>query len=161
MTDGITWRTLDEQGGERPALVELIAAGAAAARRALPMGWRRSPEEVAEILTSHRRWLAQFALAGARVVGFKLGYAERPRRFYSWLGGVDPDFRRRGIARRLMQEQHGWCRDAGFEVVETVTTNDFRPMLILNLHSGFDVVGTRVVDGRLSIVLHKHLEPPR
>jgi len=26
--------------------------------------------------------------------GFKLGYAHTPTRYYSWLGGVDPEYRR-------------------------------------------------------------------
>ena len=45
------------------------------------------------------------ALLDGRVVGFKLGFCDRPERFYSWMGGVHPDFRRRGIARELMRLQ--------------------------------------------------------
>lgn len=155
----VGFRSLDQFEGERATLVALIAAGEPTAKAALPDGWRRKPGEVADILMSHRRWLAQFALAGERVVGFKLGYAERRARFYSWLGGVHPEFRRMGIARRLMRAQHDWCRAEGFELVETATTNAFRPMLFLNLHSGFDIVGTRVIDGQLSILMSKHLDP--
>lgn len=34
-------------------------------------------------------------------IGYKLGYERQRDTFYSWLGGVHPDFRRRGIAREL------------------------------------------------------------
>ncbi len=156
---GIEFRALDHHAPDEAALVALIEAGKTAAVRALPLGWRRWPHEVAGILTEHRMWLAQFALAGEQVVGFKLGYAERKTRFYSWLGGVDPAFRRRGIARRLMADQHAWCAAQGIELVQTSTTNDFRGMLLLNLHSGFDIVGTKTSDGRLSILMEKHLPP--
>jgi ribosomal protein S18 acetylase RimI-like enzyme len=55
----------------------------------------------------------------SRMVGFKIGYAESYDRYYSWLGGVDPDFQKQGIARRLMEEQHRWLADSQFEMVRT------------------------------------------
>jgi len=158
--DAVVFRSLCAPAGSAAALLDLIAAGTETAQRALPMGWRRTPEQVADVLLERRLWLAQFAVVGARVVGFKLGYGRRPERFYSWLGGVHPDFRRRGIARRFMVEQHDWCAARGVEVIETATTNGFRGMLLLNLHSGFDVVGTRTTDGQLSILMSKRLAPP-
>ena len=156
--DDIVFRVLDHHS-ERDALVPLIAASRAAALRALPIGWTDWPAEVAAVLTDHRMWLAQFALRGERVVGLKLGYAVRRTRFYSWIGGVDPAFRRRGIARHLMAEQHRWCAGQGIETVETSTTNDHRGMLLLNVAAGFDVVGSKSTAGRLSILLEKRLTP--
>lgn len=153
----IVLRSVDHDADD--ALVDLIAASKGAALRAMPIGWPDWPQRVADILTEHRRWLALFALSGDRVVGVKLGYAERRTRFYSWLGGVDPAFRRRGIARRMMHAQHAWCIAQGIGLVETSTTNDFRGMLLLNLHGGFDIVGTKHSGGRLSILMQKHLPP--
>lgn len=142
-------------------LVRAITEATGVAERALPHGWRRTAEAVAAILTERSKWLAQFARLGpdpdAPIVGFKLGYAERAERFYSWLGGVGPDFRRQGIARRLMVEQHQWCRAEGFEQVDTSTTNGFRPMLLLNIRMGFDIVGTRAGPNTLNILLSKRL----
>ncbi len=98
------------------------------------------------------------ALVGDDVVGFKLGYSDRPGRFYSWLGGVSPDFRRRGIARELLRRQHERCADVGYRRIRTHTTNEHRAMLLLNIQMGFDVVGTTAVPGREpKIVLERQL----
>lgn len=84
----------------------------------------------------------QFASVGGEVVGYKLGYRRNPDLFYSWLGGVLPEQRRRGIALELLQRQHAWCRAQGYKRVRTDTTNAFKSMLLLNLRAGFDVIGT-------------------
>lgn len=92
-------------------------------------------------------------------VGFKLGYALSDTEFYSWLGGVVPEFRGLGIAADLMQAQHEWCRKNGYTKVQTKTQNRFRDMLILNLRFGFDIVGLHMSDeGGPKIVLEKQLQ---
>lgn len=124
----------------------------------------------AQVLPSHRAVdlagrmghaphpFSALAFAGGKLVGFKLGYSDRPKRFYSWLGGVAPDWRRQGIARDLMARQHAWCRTQGFTRVRTHSTNTHRGMLVLNLSMGFDVVGTVSPPGKgLKIVLEKAL----
>ena len=78
-----------------------------------------------------------------RLVGFKTGYATKRRHYYSWLGGVHPDWLRQGIARQLMKHQHQWLRQQGFHTVETGAQEDNRAMCALNLASGFVQVGTR------------------
>jgi ribosomal protein S18 acetylase RimI-like enzyme len=93
------------------------------------------------------------ALEDDRVVGFKFGYQERPGRFYSWLGGVHPDFRRRGIASQLMRRQHRLLERAGFQEVRCHTRNRFRGMLLMSIEQGFDIIG--IVGDRL--ILSKKL----
>ncbi|WP_022824024.1 GNAT family N-acetyltransferase [Hymenobacter norwichensis] len=100
-------------------------------------------------------WLA---LAGEQVVGCKVGYERKPGHYYSWLGGVHDDFRARGIAQRLMQQQHAWCRQQGYHCIRTQTYNRWRAMLLLNLRQGFDVVGTVQGTHGLAIVLEKQLK---
>ncbi|MFZ3213728.1 MAG: GNAT family N-acetyltransferase, partial [Terriglobales bacterium] len=39
-----------------------------------------------------------------------------------------PEYRRQGIARRLMQTMIGWCRQAGFQAVSLHTSDDGRPL---------------------------------
>ena len=63
-----------------------------------------SRSEVFEQLRG-RRYLALVAVEEDRLLGFKLGYSESSNQFYSWLGGVLPHARRRGIARLLLQQQ--------------------------------------------------------
>lgn len=99
------------------------------------------------------------AREGNELLGLKLGYRRGPRHFYSWLGGVHPGARGRGVARSLMEEQHRWLREQGYSQVTTETFNRYRPMLLLNIRAGFDVVGTRTtLKGETQIVLRKRLE---
>jgi GNAT superfamily N-acetyltransferase len=41
---------------------------------------------------------------------------------------VDPDFRRKGIAHRLMQTMIDWCRKEGFAAVYLHASNDGKPL---------------------------------
>lgn len=94
---------------------------------------------------------------GARLIGFKAGYALKAGHYYSWLGGVDPDYLRRGIARRLMAAQHEWLREAGYTAVETDAVQSNVAMGTLNLASGFRVVGRRAKSHGLAIIYEKLL----
>lgn len=105
----------------------------------------------------HQPVVAALALADDRLVGCKLGYERKPSQFYSWLGGVHPDYRGRGIAAELMRRQHDWCRQNGYHTVRTQTYNQWREMLILNLRHGFDIIGTVQGARGLTIVLEKTL----
>ena len=93
-----------------------------------------------------------------QVIGFKLGYEMEPGVFYSWLGGVDPDYRKQGVAQQLMVSQHVYCREKGYKKVRTYGRNSKKAMLVLNIKSGFDIIGTFVDDkGRHKIVFEKDL----
>lgn len=97
------------------------------------------------------------AEAGSRSVGFKAGYAMARDRYYSWLGGVDPDFRKRGIAKELMNQQHSWLRGSRFQLLETHVEQDNSAMIQLNLKSGLGVTGLFLKDGRPYFVMQKKL----
>lgn len=81
------------------------------------------------------------ALADGDLVGFKLGYRRGGTLFYSWLGGVDPGFRRRGIAEALSTLQHDTLATRGYRHVETRTRAVNAAMLIVNLRAGFVITG--------------------
>ncbi|UYZ61393.1 GNAT family N-acetyltransferase [Hymenobacter weizhouensis] len=102
---------------------------------------------------------AWLAVAEGQVVGCKLGYERQPGHYYSWLGGVHPDFQGRGIAAELMRRQHAWCRQQGYQRIRTHTFNRWRAMLLLNLRHGFDIIGTMQSPRGLTIVLEKELPP--
>ena len=104
-----------------------------------------------------RKPLLLVAVEGDRVVGYKFGYEERPGRFYSWLGGVEPEFRRRGIASALMHRQHRLLEKAGYREVRCHTRNRFRGMLLLSIMHGFDIIGTVWGGGEIRLVLSKKL----
>ncbi|QNH61507.1 GNAT family N-acetyltransferase [Hymenobacter sediminicola] len=100
---------------------------------------------------------AWVAFIGEELVGCKLGYERKPGHYYSWLGGVHPDFRGQGIAAELMRQQHAWCREQGYHRIRTQTYNRWRAMLLLNLRHGFDIVGTVQGSHGLTIVLEREL----
>ena len=85
--------------------------------------------------------LALIAHLEGNPVGYKVGYRYKPGRYYSWTGGVLPDYRRSGVARRMQDWQHGWCRSRGYKFIEFNSFNKFREMLLFGLSSGFVPVG--------------------
>jgi GNAT superfamily N-acetyltransferase len=116
------------------------------------------PEDLAARVEERGASMLQLALSEGAVIGYKLGYRRNREVFYSWLGGVLPDQRRRGIARELLDRQHAWCRSQGYRRVRTDTTNAFREMLLLNLRAGFDVIGTfHDAERGLTIMLERAL----
>ena len=93
-----------------------------------------------------------------RVTGFKIGYDYGNRTFYSWLGGVHTDYRGKGIAKELMRRQHELVKSMGYTKARTISRNDKRGMLILNIKFGFDVIETFISKkGTHKIVLEKVL----
>jgi len=73
-------------------------------------------------------------------IGFKIGYNYKKTTFYSWVGGVLPNFRNKGIGEKLAQLQEQWAKKNGYFKLRTKSMNHFKPMMILNLKNGFDIV---------------------
>ena len=71
-------------------------------------------------------------------VGFKLGY-ERGDYFYSWLGGVLPEYRKMGIAKQLADEQEKWAKKNGYDFIVFKTLNRHKAMLSFSLNNGFNI----------------------
>ncbi len=99
--------------------------------------------EAIEARIAGRRSLAEVAVVDGEDAGFKVGYADTPSRFYSWLGGVVPEHRKGGVARALLESQHAWCASEGFETIEVKTYNRYRGMLKLLIASGYEVFGVQ------------------
>ena len=87
----------------------------------------------------NRKYLALVAYDDDRPVAYKVGYQETPNRFYSWIGGVFPDSRRKGWAQKLLHTQEKWCREQGYGEINVWSANEYRGMLIFLLHEGYDV----------------------
>src|SRR5688572_4853214 len=91
----------------------------------------------AEQIEGRRDVLALIAHLEGNPVAYKVGYQDKPRRYYSWTGGVLRDYRGQGLARRMQHWQHQWLRGRGYQSVSFNSFNKFRPMLQFGLSSGF------------------------
>jgi ribosomal protein S18 acetylase RimI-like enzyme len=118
-----------------------------------------SVEEYQLELRSKFGILAQIAYMGDEPCGYKIGYEQSPKKFYSWVGGVLPKFRNQGIAKAMMEQQHKLVREKGYLWITTQTKNSFKEMLILNIRSGFEIIGVRKSLGseEQAILLEKRL----
>lgn len=75
-------------------------------------------------------------------VAFKVGYErEKDGSFYSWMGGVLPQARRKGIALALAIEQERWAKAQGYQSIKFKTLNRHKKMLYFALGRGFDIIG--------------------
>lgn len=92
-------------------------------------------------------------------VGFKIGYKYNETTFYSWVGGVLPNFRRKGIAKELAKQQENWVKKHRYKTLRTKSMNCFKPMLILNIKNGFDIKQVYTNEsGQTKIVFEKKLD---
>ena len=90
----------------------------------------------------HRLFLALVAEKDGELLGFKVGYqSETPDTFYSWMGGVRPEFRMHGIADALAEFQENWARERRFKAVFFKTRNRFPAMIAFGLKRGFAIMG--------------------
>ena len=78
-----------------------------------------------------------------RLVGFSMGYRRNEHTYYSWLDDILEEYRDRGVAEGLIEQQHQWCQKKGYKEIETDVTNRRKDKLILHLQLGFDIAGIR------------------
>ena len=111
-----------------------------------------------EKIKSKQKVLINVALDESTVIGYKIGYELDSQKYYSWYGAVHEEYRGKGIASRLLEQQHRFLVESGYEIVQTKTRNKWRGMLILNIKNGFDVLETFTDDeGIHRIILEKKL----
>ena len=93
------------------------------------------------------------------LVGFKVGYELDETKYYSWMGGVSNAHRKLGVALALTNEQHAWAKAQGYELIQTKSDNRHKAMMVLNLKTGFDIVGTEktLLSPVLKILFEKKL----
>ena len=86
------------------------------------------------------RHLILIAFYNDKPVGFKAGY-EIDGAFYTWMGGVLPEFRNKHIARKLAEKQQEWTKQNGFTKIKLKTRNKHKAMLQFALSDGFHITG--------------------
>lgn len=79
------------------------------------------------------------AYIDGKAAGFKAGY-ERESFFYSWMGGVLPQYRQLGIAKQLADHQERWAKGQGYNSITFKTRNVHKGMLIFALKNGFNII---------------------
>ena len=76
-----------------------------------------------------------------KVVGFKVGYDRYDDgSFYSWMGGVLLDYRRKGVASELAVFQEKWAIDNGYKSIKLKTRNKHEGMLAFAIERGFKIL---------------------
>lgn len=89
----------------------------------------------------HRLHLALVAEKDGEILGFKVGYqSDTPDAFYSWMGGVRPEFRKLGIADALAEYQEKWAKEKGFRAIFFKTRNRFPAMITFGLSRDFKIM---------------------
>ncbi|HPF50328.1 MAG TPA: GNAT family N-acetyltransferase [Draconibacterium sp.] len=74
-------------------------------------------------------------------VGCKIGYNRFENNvFYSWLGGVLSEFRRKNVAQKLANGMEQIAKARGYEFIQFKTRNKFKSMILFGLKNGFQIV---------------------
>ena len=115
-----------------------------------------SSQDISDRLLSHPALLLIAKIEG-EVAGFKLGYQLSDDVFYSWLGGITPDFRGLGLAKSMLEYQERWASQQGYARVEVKTRNCFPRMLKMLINSQYQI--TAMTPDQQQLSQHKlHLQ---
>ena len=85
-------------------------------------------------------FLILIAVVDKRIVGFKIGYDRyKDGSFYSWLGGVVPNYRKKRIATKLTKLFEEWSASEGYTKIIIKTRIKFKAMINLLLKEGYSL----------------------
>ena len=73
------------------------------------------------------------------VSGFKIGYEKSEEEFYSWIGAVFPQHRRKGTAQKLLSYQEEWAADQGYKSISVKSMNIYPAMLKMLLNNNYRI----------------------
>ncbi|MDR9826962.1 GNAT family N-acetyltransferase [Vibrio sp. FNV 38] len=74
-----------------------------------------------------------------QLLGFKIGYQVDQHVFYSWLGGVSPIARKKGVAQQLLDWQEAWVCKHNYSDLKVKSRNQFPGMLRLLIRNGYQI----------------------
>lgn len=81
------------------------------------------------------------ATINEKPVGCKIAYNRfEDGSYYSWLGGVLPEFRNKGVAQLLNNEMEFFAKEKGYTSIIFKTRNKFKPMLHFAIKNGYHIV---------------------
>lgn len=94
-----------------------------------------------------RDHLVLIAKIESEIVGCKVGYDKfNDGSFYSWLGGVIPEYREAGVARKLASTQEEWAKEKGYVSIKFKTLNRHKGMIIFAIKNGFEMYNIKPKD---------------
>lgn len=102
-------------------------------------------------------FLLLLAFDDQKPIGFKLGFETDNKNFYSWLGGILPEYQGLGVGALLITQQHEWCLSNKFKTISTKTRNQFSKMISLNLAHGFKIINTELKENETLILMKKEI----
>lgn len=110
--------------------------------RSLPEFLNPHAEDVYDERLKGKLHLIAVAEVDQQLAGFKVGYDKfGDSSFYTWMGGVLPEYRKMGVARSLANFQESFVRKNGFDSIILKTRNRHKNMLLFALSSGFQIIG--------------------
>ncbi len=117
---------------------------------------RVNSDKLVKVQNNHPLLLV--AYVNDQAIGFKLGYTiPGTRTFFSWLGGVHADYRRRGIAQRLLDQQENEARKMGLDKIYFTSFHRFAAMISLGQKNGYVLVRNELDDGEMKFWYEKVL----
>lgn len=98
-------------------------------------------EEIYVQRLGDKKHLIAIAEVDGQLAGFKVGYDKFGNStFYTWMGGVLPQFRKKGLAKALAEFQENYARNEGYNAVILKTRNRHKNMLHFAISSGFEII---------------------
>lgn len=108
-----------------------------------------------------KKKLLLVACLEGKPVGYLVSYdRDSDGSFYAWMGGVDPQYRRRGIMNALINHLETWCLREGYKTLKVKTRNNKREMLHLLVSNHFmftEVISKENIEEN-RVLLEKSLE---
>lgn len=103
-----------------------------------------SPHDSAEYTKrlAGKQSLLLAAYVDGAAAGFKVGYDKYgDGSFYSWMGGVLPQYRKKHVAKMLADHQEKWALAHGYKTIRFKTRNRHKSMLLFALSNDFSITG--------------------
>ncbi len=100
------------------------------------------------------------AYVNNEIAGFKVGYDRfQDDSFYSWMGGVLPEYRKQGVAEKLADHQEKWAKELGYKAIKLKTRKKNKAMIAFSLKRGFDITEEipKIPEGETRIWMEKIL----
>jgi GNAT superfamily N-acetyltransferase len=114
---------------------------------------------IAEDLEGKTDVLALIAHLEGNPIGFKVGHRERAGVYYSKCGGILKDYRRLGLATRMLDWQHRFAQSRGYKQIYFNTFNHFPAMMLFGLRHGYLPAAAEMRErGGMSFIFSRALE---